>query len=270
MSNKVQTVPPADIAKELNNSVTSVLSAEKMLGFEKAYLISTAVEKLQLLLSDEYMKPIMSLQGNRLGFKTDKDTSGGYPLPMVKQCLIEAVLMGVQPFGNQFNIISGNCYLTKEGFGYLLANYKGLSYKIVPELPRISPNATSAAIKMNISWSIEGQSFKETLDIPVKVNAHMGTDAVIGKANRKARAWLYNTITGSEIADGDVVDTDSKVIGSKINGDQVEQIDESDLQLLLDMKKDVLTEEEVINAQRIIDNKEANSYSKLLKILQSK
>jgi hypothetical protein len=31
----------------------------------------------------------------------------------------------------------------------------------------------------------------------------MGTDAIIGKATRKARAWLWQHITGQEIPDGD-------------------------------------------------------------------
>ncbi|MFK5282891.1 hypothetical protein ACI3PL_25325, partial [Lacticaseibacillus paracasei] len=80
----------------------------------------------------------MALQGNRLGFKTDKDKSGGYPESVVKNCLIEAVLLGIQPTGNQFNIIAGNMYPTKEGCGYLLNNFKGLSYNLVCSLPRIN------------------------------------------------------------------------------------------------------------------------------------
>jgi len=34
----------------------------------------------------------------------------------------------------------------------------------------------------------------------------MGTDAIIGKADRKARAWLYNTITGCDVSDGEISD----------------------------------------------------------------
>lgn len=271
MATKVQTLPQTEVAKELNSEVLSVLNAEKLLGFEKAFLIATAAARLQQLLSPEYMKPIMALQGNRLGFKTDKDNANGYPEAVVKNCLIEAVLMGVQPFGNQFNIIAGNCYITKEGFGYLLSNYPGLSYKIVPKLPRIAQNNSSAAVVMDIEWTLGGVSQKESLDVPVKMNQYMGTDAVIGKATRKARAWLYNTITGSEIPEGDAVDVDGKVVSSRINtNNETEAITIEDLQLLFDMKKEVLSEEEVANATRILDNKEEASYLKLLKLLQAK
>ena len=43
-----------------------------------------------------------------------------------------------------------------------------------------------------------------------------------------------------------------------------------DVKELFEAKKAKLTEEELTNANRIIDNKEANSYSKLYKLLQSK
>jgi hypothetical protein len=256
--------PNFEIARSMNSAVSKVLTANQMHGFEKAYLIASAVEELKGLLTADYMKPIMALQGNKLGFKTDKDPAG-YPVEVVKNCLIEAVLTGVQPFGNQFNIIAGNMYPTKEGFGYLLANMKGLYYEIVPALPRINADKSSAAITMKVKWTMDGNSKEQDLDIPVKMNNYMGTDAVIGKATRKARAWLYNTITGSEIADGDVVDLDAKDYSVKDVPPVLE-----DLQFLFDSKKGALSADELNNAQRILDNKEENSYSKLYKLLQSK
>jgi len=198
------------VPQQLNKNVLAVIGKASLDGFEKAYLIANATQRLKALLNPEYMKPIMALQGSRLGFKTDKDKDNGYPEPLVKNCLIEAVLMGVQPHGNQFNIIAGNTYITKEGFGYLLSNYKGLSYEIISDLPRINPANTSAAIVMNINWTLNGGERKERkIEIPVKMNKFMGTDAVIGKATRKARAWLYNTLSGSEISDGDIQDLDN-------------------------------------------------------------
>lgn len=265
----------SEIAKKLNESVGSVMGAKAMIGFEKAYLIAAAVGQLKELLTKEYMKPIMELQGNRLGFKTDKDVlqgggkGPGYPEDIVKNCLIEAVLYGVQPFGNQFNIISNNCYITKEGMGYLLANFNGLSYDIVPQLPRIKEG--SAAVLMDIEWTLNGVTKKKSIDIPVKVNSYMGADAVLGKATRKARAWLWNTLTGSEIPDGDTVDVEGKVVGSRINGEgESEVVLFEDLEMLYLNKKGVLNADDQASAERILTNKEEKSYGKLLKTLQSK
>lgn len=231
-----------DVAKKLDAQVLQVIGSEETLaGFEKAYQIATAAQQLKNLLTSEYMKPIMALQGNRLGFKTDKDDKGGYPEEVVKNCLIEAVLTGVQPWGNQFNIIAGNTYVTKEGFGHLLANFKGLKdYEIIPGLPRINTEKSGAAIVMKVKWTLQSEPAQERdLDISVKMNAYMGVDAVIGKATRKARAWLHGKISGVEIGEGDVNDIDHKVVGSKVN-----PIDKNEERLAL-LIKDATTVEEL-------------------------
>lgn len=199
------------LARKLNETALTVLGQPALEGFERAFLLANATQQLKTLLTKEYMAPIMALQGNGLGFKTDKDKDGGYPEDIVKNCLIEAVLRGVQPFGNQFNIIQSSCYVTKEGYGYLLSKIEGLSYEIVSELPRV--NQTSAAVVMKVMWTMKSNERKErALDMPVKVNSFMGTDAILGKATRKARKWLYETVTGNEIPDGDVDDYDAKVV----------------------------------------------------------
>jgi len=198
------------VFEQIDNSVLSVLKERDILGFEKAYKMSKAIGEIKLLLNAEFMKPIMELQGTSLGFKTDKDKEGGYPIEVVKKCLIEAVFMGVQPYGNMFNIIASNTYLTKEGLGYLLKGIEGLKYVISFELPRINPQSTSAAVVAKLSWTYKSDNGTQSIDIPVKMNAYMGTDAVLGKALRKARKWLYDYITGSDIPEGDISDLDSK------------------------------------------------------------
>ena len=205
-----------EIAKKLDSNVLSVIGSDKIQGFQKAYLVADAISQLSELLTPEYMQPIMALQGNRLGFKTDKDLvkqqgggyskGPGYPEPVVKNCLIEAVLMGLQPVNNQFNIIGGNMYPTKEGCGYLLNNFKGLSYNLVCSLPRINPNNTSAAVDVKISWILNGETKEETIPIPIKMDSYTSVDAIIGKATRKGRAWLLSRISGMEITDGDIQD----------------------------------------------------------------
>jgi hypothetical protein len=147
------------------------------------------------------MGQVMALQGSAIGFKTDKDQGGGYPESTVRDCLIEATLAGVYPVGNEFNIIAGRAYITKEGMGRKLRDIDGLSYSILPGVPSMKEGG--AIVPMNVEWTFKGNSSKRELPICVKVNGGMGADAVIGKATRKARAWLYQTVTGSEIPDGE-------------------------------------------------------------------
>src|SRR5699024_8865903 len=96
----------AKIDQEVNTYLEKSGTLE---GFQKAQVLSKSIGTIKQLLTKDFMEPVMEMQGNKLGFKTDKDTKGGYPMPIVRNCLIEAVLSGVQPVGNQFNIIAGQC-----------------------------------------------------------------------------------------------------------------------------------------------------------------
>jgi len=207
-----------DVIVKLDKSVGVMLSANELDGFEKAYALANSMKELKGLLTKEYMAPIMELQGSKIGFVTDKDKQSGYPETVVKDCLIEAVMKGVQPFGNHFNIIAGNCYITKEGFKHLLDSLLKTrdnfsEYMITAQLPRI--NGNSAAVVMDVEWVINGEKNSKSLDIAVKVNQYMGADAVIGKAERKSRAWLYNKLTGVEITDGDAIDVTFEEVADK-------------------------------------------------------
>lgn len=221
-----------DIAKNIDTTVLQVIGENAIVGFQRAYLLANATAQLHEMLTPEYMEPIMKLQGSRLGFRTDKDKSGGYDMNAVKSCLIDAVLQGVQPTGNQFNIIAGNMYITKEGYHYLLSKIPGLRYQITFELPRVKDS--SAAIVALIKWSINGSAERsEKLDIPIRVNAQMGTDAIIGKATRKARHWLHATITGQDTGDGDVENAEATVISSKPIQKTEDQLEAERIAMLL-------------------------------------
>jgi len=196
------------VALKLNEAVGSVLNQTNLQGFERAYATAQSIEVLKTLLTEEYMKPIMQLQGNRLGFKTDKDKSGGYSMEVVKNCLIEAVLMGLQPFGNEFNIIAGNTYATKEGVGRLLATWKGLKYSLVCGVPKPNSDGKSAVVDVKIKWTINNEPKEETIPISIKMDAYTSVDAMIGKATRKGRAWLLSAISGIEITEADVTDAE--------------------------------------------------------------
>jgi len=254
-----------ELIQKLDSSVIAVLSSDKLIGFKKAYLVAQAISDLKKLLTPEYMKPIMELQGTRLGFKTDKDKEGGYKVDVVQNCVIEAVLKGLQPTGNQFNIIAGNMYITQEGYGELLNKIPNLQKDISFENIRITPDKQSALVSSIINWSLKSEEAKKSLELNIKVNQYMGADAVVGKATRKARKWLFETITGVETSDGDVSDVDYKIVSSKINLPSLEEIKE-----LVEEKKEKLTKIELQRAQEIIDNNETNSFKKLYDNLKSK
>ncbi len=225
-----------ELIKSLNQTVTQVLSNNQIEAFDRAFQMANAIETLRTLLTEEVMKPIMSLQGSQLGFKTDK----AYPLNVVRDCLITATLSGVMPTGNQFNIIAGNMYITKEGFEYLLSKVEGLKYMVTHDLPRI-PADNKAAIVMHIEWSMfGGETKKVSQDFPIKTNAYMGADGVIGKGKRKAYNWLYAQVTGVNLPEGDAAENVGKVTVVHNEKDRFKMMLEADYESLEQFQKDVL------------------------------
>ena len=180
--------------------------------FARALATAQAVNTLRDLLSPEVMQSVMALQNNALGFLTDR-LDAPYSVNVVRDCLIEAVLSGVSPVGNEFNIISGRAYITKNGMRRKLANIDGLSYSITPGLPKIAEKG--AVVIMAVDWTYNGKTEHKDLTIAMRVNAGMGTDAIIGKATRKASAWLYDTVTGTWVNEGDVSDADTITVEAK-------------------------------------------------------
>ena len=194
--------------------------------FARALATANAVSTLRELLTKDVMANVMQLQNTALGFITDR-RDAPYSVDVVRDCLIEAVLNGVSLTGNEFNIISGRCYITKNGMRRKLSNIEGLSYTITPGIPKLAEKG--AVIVMSIDWTYNGKTEHKDLAIPVRVNAGMGTDAIIGKATRKASAWLYDAVTGTCINDGDVSDGDAipveaKSVASPIEDTHVEDV----------------------------------------------
>lgn len=265
------------VSKIIDTEISTVL-ASNVNGFQKAFVMSSAIDIIKAQLSDEYMKPIMALQGTSLGFKTDQDTvkvkegtkwvtkkGDGYPLEIVRECLIEGIFLGLEVTGNQFNIIGGNMYPTREGFGALLDKMKNLKKNFEYKNIQQPSGQKVAYVTVNITWQIEGETAcKQTIEFPIKSNEYTSYDALIGKAERKAKRWLYNTIKGTDISDGDA--TDIPHVEVKENEDKKLVV----LTELLAKVKSDLTEDESTHVSRIINEKETASYDKAIVFLTSK
>ncbi|KKN03960.1 hypothetical protein LCGC14_1102560, partial [marine sediment metagenome] len=198
------------------DTVVEEYSLGKLAGltpFQQTFRLGQGIQKLKTMITSAMMKPIMDLQGTALGFRTDKDNEGGYDEETVKACLIEATLRGVRPIGNEFNIIARRSYITREGMTRLVREFPGLSNLTMDfGVPRVSGSNAGAVVQATAKWNLEDTSHELTsheltCEIPVRVNKGMGTDAILGKAERKLLARVYKRITGSiTISDGDVSD----------------------------------------------------------------
>jgi len=202
MTGKELSVVCTDLDKVVD--VYSLAAIEGKGRFEKMFAMASGVQKLRELITPDLMKPIMQLQNTKLGFRTDAI----YKDSIVKDCLIEAVLRGLQPVGNQFNIICGQTYITKEGFTHLLKEFPGFSsLRLDFGVPKIEQSG--ALVDVTGSWILNGVVGSLTRKIPVKLQSGMGSDAALGKAERKMKASIYAQITGQDLPDGEADDRDT-------------------------------------------------------------
>lgn len=178
--------------------------------------VATNIEQLRTLFDAPEIKArIIALQDTPIGFRTDKDPkvknfktgqyNTPYPYEIVKDIVIEALLRGLQLVGNQFNIIGGRLYCTKEGF-------EGLTRKldfVTDFRPIIGvPMAKNGGVIIDCSatWKQHGSQRDIQALIPIKENSTGTADQYIGKATRKLLKRCYEMMTGNSMNDGDAED----------------------------------------------------------------
>lgn len=207
-------------------------------NFARTFAYGMAMAKMREALDDKVMRSLMKLKNCKLGFRTDEANGNVYSIDVVRDCVIDAATLGLQCVGNQFNIIGGNMYVTKEGFTYLL---RGLvragrlrDMKLVFSTAVISESSTQGTrrdgssyqkieregrIRADVSWVFDGKPGQEELEFCVRVNAGMSQDAIAGKAERKAKAWLYNFLTDQAVSDGEaeVAAAEVREVKSKVS-----------------------------------------------------
>lgn len=202
---------------DLMLSEHQIASLDMKKRLTQAVLQARVVRELATALTPAIMEELMPLAGTSLGFRTDKQ----YPIETVKACVIEAALRGASIIGNEFNIIAGNCYLTRNYFTRQLCIYPGLTDLVVlPGIPRAKPDG--ALVDVRASWKLNGKSYSMECvgdqAIPCRVNSGQGVDAILGKADRKMKARIFAQITGTQHGDGEVDESNMKqAIGTTID-----------------------------------------------------
>lgn len=221
-NNSLQVVSPAVLAKAEQDFAAVCSQAQELKLAENAGAAFRAVgvvTSLRQILTDDIMNAVfMPLMNTSIGFltdhdpnKTDKKTGRPgvpYSVSVVRDCLIDAVMRGLLPTGNQFNIIAGRQYTTNEGYSYLLKKLN-VRHMISKAILPSAPNAPFVDVKCNISYLVNGEPGKSfSITVQCKQDNFSSPDQIKGKADRKAKKTLYEFITGEDVRDGDVVSAD--------------------------------------------------------------
>lgn len=205
-------------------------------NFGAAFNAARVITLLREALTDEVMQKVfMPLMNTKVGFRTDRDGKPDkngkvkplYDIATVRDAIIDAAIIGLLPTGNQFNIISGTMYPTKEGYTVLLKKI-GAKYIIDVQQDR-SQNPAFAEFPCKISYSYNGEKNSLTVVATVRRDQYSSNDQLRGKAERRAKKALYEYLTGTDYGDADetssrpnaVVDAVAVEIAEKSNAGPV-------------------------------------------------
>lgn len=170
--------------------ITQDLAINVANSFTAANVMLALRETMTDQVVERYFRP---LAGQKFGFRTDQD----YPTETLRSCIIDAILLGLAPTGNQFNIIKGNCYPTKEGYTNLLKKI-GVDYKI-EILPNTSQDNSYAIMPCRVTYTYgTAKNVKWDKDIVIPKRGNENYDLLAGKANKRIKQALYEYLTGTD------------------------------------------------------------------------
>ena len=171
--------------------ITQDLAINVANSFTAANVMLALRETMTDQVVERYFRP---LAGQKFGFRTDRNN---YPTEVLRSCIIDAILLGLAPTGNQFNIISGNCYPTKEGYTNLLKKI-GVDYKI-EILPNTSQDNSYAIMPCRVTYTYgTAKNAKWEKDIVIPKRGNENHDLLAGKANKRIKQALYEYLTGTD------------------------------------------------------------------------
>lgn len=185
--------------------------SDKVTDFGYQLKIASYIRDIYDNLSSDCVKLLKFLQNKNFGFKTDREN--GYADEVIKNCVIEAMIYGLTPLNNEFNILGGNMYTTKGGYEKLVYKHPELeSLKIKNEPSPTSGGNWKITFKVFLKLKDrQPEEFEETFNMPGKKgNFEFPLDTVLGKATRKILKICYSKLNNGILIppDGDETDGD--------------------------------------------------------------
>lgn len=181
---------------------------------EQAFMVAEGIKEMRKALVP-LLPEISLLMNTTLGFDTDKNPTKTkvqepYSTEQIIDCVAEALFRGLHLAGNEFNIIVGKCYTTRNGYERLvkeLPTITDLDYALSPPFA----HAGHTCVKVRATWKLGGMvmGLKNTNGEPfelfaIRVNSGQGTDATIGKAQRRMFKRIYEMCTGTQFTEPNI------------------------------------------------------------------
>jgi hypothetical protein len=169
---------------------------------ERSLVLSCSMIDLRAAVR-EFLPVLKQLQGSRLGFLTDRDPGKSdkpaYPDQVIVDCAVEALVRGARWVGNEFNVISGGCYLTKEHWARRVREVPGLTdLEVTPGVPELV--GPKCVVEFEATWNLDGKPYHLARRFSVILRNYQTDDATIGKAEGKMLRAIYKRLTGAELS----------------------------------------------------------------------
>jgi hypothetical protein len=204
------------LMSSLSRTVTAFrqhLADPELNEWERDLVQAKALAALERLLTPELLRDFMKLQDSPYGFRADSR----YPAEVVRRCLIQAWLAGAKVSGNQFNIIAGNCYLTKEFYRAAILDTQGVSnLRLTIGTPqRYGEKAMVCEAKAEWTYCGKPEVLKflktEELDARIVVNALAvnGPDAIRGRVESKVYQRVLSVLRGMNDDADEVIEAET-------------------------------------------------------------
>lgn len=207
---------------EMMNSLIADIAKidENWKHYEKSLAYGYYLNEIKKQITGKPLEIIKSLMNTGIGFKTDHNPNDPnckykdiYSDDIIKNCVVQAVMLGLRIHGNEFNILGGNFYATKEGLDRIVHSNPSLEEKVKDKVKNFRQDDKTGiwGITFEYSYKLKGES-KVTEEVTVLVKGKQGNydipfDAVMGKAKRKLYKTVYNDMTqGFKLEDADDID----------------------------------------------------------------
>lgn len=167
------------------------------------------------------------LKDTPYGFATDeRKDRPPYTPEQLQTAITHGILIGCLPTGGEITVISGRAYASLPHFERWAREQEGLTDLAitlgVPAMP--SGDSGVALVDATASYQWHGVptaiqwTRTQQMDgrIPVRVNAGMGPDAVLGKARRKILAAIRKRVQGRAAQDEVIDDDDGRTVAGSV------------------------------------------------------
>ncbi|MFZ9646558.1 MAG: hypothetical protein ACO29M_07795 [Fluviibacter sp.] len=216
--------------------------------FMRPLIVAKAINDLRRAIDVDSLAVLRTMENTPLGFRTDRQD--GYAEHVLRDCMIQAMLDGLSFAGNQWNIIAGNYYVTREGWTQKLMRIGATGIAPFASLPSPSDIIEGPVNEKGVrQFTIKMGAYAECWLAGEKFTSHMraadgydtrrifsahGKDlaSVIGQVSGKAEATalkkLYYLCRGiPEPAEADevvsVIESEKVITIAPVNGPTEEQ-----------------------------------------------